>query len=455
MDSDDEIVESFEPQTQAAKKPAGGRARSTRSNAPVAGPSKPAAAPKGRGKKAKQPEPAAEVVELSSGEEQPLEAQRKAPKPAGKGTTQVAKGKGKAREESPVEENADAEPMDVDEGKKPPARKQAAPAQRKANSKTTKSTSSRDAEPKSNGDDSALRSEIERLRSQLDEVTKQRDKLADQMEEVLRIRHTEPEEALAQQKAQYEKRLEVQELLIHEQAQLITASKAGQKHLLHFLTREDADQEKKNLEERLAHYKAVIKEKDAQLALKDKEIALVEAQKREVEKELQLEIERAKTLVENGGIGAGAGNKKKTADDPATAAVLVLYEKITNILIVRASVKPGMYPGKPDETYDCVYMTPEDPGGIIPNLHFSLKAFWGPANDDSPPDEEPVRKVEYQPLDLEKERPENVEQLDFLQESFIFAYDQLWVFWKTLSGKLLYNTEDSQDQEDAEMVEQE
>lgn len=65
-----------------------------------------------------------------------------------------------------------------------------------------------------------------------------------------------------------------------------------------------------------------------------------------------------------------------------------------------------------------------------------------------------IRKVEYTPKDLDKERPELVEQLQFFAEPFIFVHDQLHVFFKTMSERFeeMKTGEDDDDDEEVEEV---
>ena len=122
------------------------------------------------------------------------------------------------------------------------------------------------------------------------EVESQRDKLSKQLEELFQIRQTEPEKALEEQEKQYEARLKgvfaslddtcillfnvslVQETLLEEQAKLIVASTSGQPYMLHFLSREAADEEKKEVEKEVARWKEVVKQRDVKLAQKDEQI---------------------------------------------------------------------------------------------------------------------------------------------------------------------------------------
>lgn len=54
------------------------------------------------------------------------------------------------------------------------------------------------------------------------------------------------------------------------------------------------------------------------------------------------------------------------------------------------------------------------------------------ADPDLPVMKQLVAKMQYSPLDLDKESSEYIEQLDFFKEPFVFQYDQLHVFLKSL-----------------------
>ncbi len=53
--------------------------------------------------------------------------------------------------------------------------------------------------------------------------------------------------------------------------------------------------------------------------------------------------------------------------------------------------------------------------------------------------------VQYTPLELEKESQEHRQKLDFLAESFTFAYDQMDYFLKTLNDHFSSLSEEQDD----------
>lgn len=86
---------------------------------------------------------------------------------------------------------------------------------------------------------------------------------------------------------------------------------------------------------------------------------------------------------------------------------------------------------------------------IVTALNFSLREMWQP----DPETAELVHKVEYLPKDLDKEQPDLVQKLEFFGEPFIFAYDQLHVFFKTLSERFEPpKTEEEEEEEEVEDV---
>ena len=86
-------------------------------------------------------------------------------------------------------------------------------------------------------------------------------------------------------------------------------------------------------------------------------------------------------------------------------------------------------------------------------MNFTLRNSWsqpeGTPAGQSLPREQCVQKLKYQPKDLEKERPEIVERLQFFKDPFIFARDQLTVFVKTLADTVVNVFEGDEGEGDA------
>lgn len=53
--------------------------------------------------------------------------------------------------------------------------------------------------------------------------------------------------------------------------------------------------------------------------------------------------------------------------------------------------------------------------------------------------------VQYTPLELDKESQEHIQKLDFLADSFTFAYEQMDYFLKTLNDHFASLSEEQDD----------
>ncbi|THH27048.1 hypothetical protein EUX98_g7141 [Antrodiella citrinella] len=472
MSSDDEFG-SYNPTTPKpppAKKTAATRA--TRVTAPVAGPSKPA--PKKNGKKVQKDAEDIEdevVVEndvtvVDDSDEEEPQVVKPAAKNKGKAPQRrVPKTKGpvpKAKAANRTVDHADeGDAMDVDEDEvvaveaDPPAPK--ANARNTRTNKTTKLPSSEPPGQLREGD-IALQKELERLRKEVEEVTAERDKFAQQLEEVFRVRNTDAEEALIEQAARYEARLQSQEELLKEQSKLIAATSSKKPYMLQFLSREAADEEKKELEQELARARDVTKKKDAQLAEKDQRVREAEQERDMMQAELNLEIERSKSMANKNPppTVARAVSKRggmSNVADPKMSAVFTLYEDLTNLLVLKVRFERSTFAGHEQKIFDCIYSTPSSETDEGTSLHFNLRSTFDVdpnADPNLPLQKQLVAKIEYSPLDLDKEHPDYIKRLGFLNEPFIFQYAQLDVFLKTIVDRLALKTEEEEQEEDAE-----
>ncbi|KAI0929030.1 hypothetical protein AcV5_006410 [Taiwanofungus camphoratus] len=296
-------------------------------------------------------------------------------------------------------------------------------------------------------DSEKLLHDLEHLRKQLDSVISEKDKLSRQLEELFQVRHTEPEQALEQQSMQYEARLQTQESLINELtsqlAKVKTLSGSEKKYMLHFLTREAADEEKEAIEREVGRWKDVVKDRDIRLADKDKRIAELEAQENVLRSDLQAEIDRGKHLASRNPPAPVTRNYVKITEDPKNAQVIRLYEDMTNFLVVSAKIEKGAFLNLDEPVFTCVYTYREEESSDRDafTLNFYLKESWERAenSDPEPPitsKDQLVQKVRYQPLNLQMEPEDFINKLDFFKDAFIFSRDQLPVFLKTLSDRL-------------------
>jgi len=284
--------------------------------------------------------------------------------------------------------------------------------------------------------------QVERWQGLCEDVKQQRDAFSKQLEELFRLRQTEPERLLQEQKSQYEVRLKVYEDTIRElQASLYRADTPAQPETstsLHFLTRETAEKEKQDIQREVTRLKGIITEKDAALLEKDKEITSLNTELKTLRSDLVKEIENTKALVARNPPSVS----KQTKTDPKHALVIRLYEEFTNILITHVKHEQGFH--KEDFLiYTCVLT-----GNNHMSLNFSLKVF-DEYEEDTPGHPQLISKVIYTPLELEKESDDFIDQLQFLSKSFTFRQEQMSVFLKTLSSHIDNESEDQSQMEEA------
>jgi len=303
--------------------------------------------------------------------------------------------------------------------------------------------------------------EVESLRRQLENVVSERDKYSKQLEELFHIRHTEPEETLEQQSAQYEARLKTQESMINELTAQLTKIKAlggsEKSYMLHFLTREAADEEKETMRKEVERWKDIVKQKDAQLTEKDQTIATLEAQEKVLRSDLAAEIERGRILAtRNPPPSSMARTHVKSTEDPKNALVIRLYEDMTNFLVVSAKIEKSVFLNLDEPMFTCIYTHREgtvDAGGA--SLNFTLRETWEKPDswDENTPistKDDLIPKVKYMPRNLENEPEEFVQNLDFFKDAFIFSRDQLPVFLSTLTQRLAGTETDAEDENENE-----
>jgi len=151
--------------------------------------------------------------------------------------------------------------------------------------------------------------------------------------------------------------------------------RTGTRSVFEILTREEADKENKGLRDQLRSYKEVLGQRDQHLKERDEEITILKAAREsnsivmtpsphkyappenDLRYELQLEVERAKGLVEKvkqpgsasrprAGVGVG---------DPKYGTLVKFYEDLTNVLITSMRVLPGRYLNTDDYSMTCIY----------------------------------------------------------------------------------------------------
>jgi len=265
--------------------------------------------------------------------------------------------------------------------------------------------------------------------------------------------------------------MKTQEALIQELTSQLANVKAlagsEKSYMLHFLTREAADAEKDAVQKEVGRWKDIAKQKDAQLAAKDKRISEMQEEEKNLRAELNAEIERGKSLASKNPPPSVNRHGAQSAQDPKQGIVTKLYEDLTNVLVMSVKLEKSEFNlGLSESTAQCLYSFPIKPGEdtTVPSLSFTLRRTWVRPDDMDP--SEPItskdqleEKVRYQPLMLEQETPKFVEALEFFREPFLFSSNQMPVFLKTLTDKMTsiqesyQNEEDEDEDEDDDVVE--
>lgn len=283
--------------------------------------------------------------------------------------------------------------------------------------------------------------EASRVREQLQRAQDQIKALSIQLEEVLRVRQTEPEKLLEGQQVRYEAQLQAQDRVIQEMTSHLNKReplmRSGSSSVLDLLTRDAANEEKKAFEADLTRWKNIAHERQEKLDDQRARIKELEDIEQDLKMQLKAEIDRANSfLAKASKVPDSALRSKRTSDDPKQVEVTKFYEDLTNILIPNIKPAKGKYPDKEEWIMTCVYSHAEE-GELNSNqsrsLHFSLQLGYDEADGNfTSNDQQLVPTVNYIPLDLEKESQEFVGKLEFLGAPFIFGRDQLPLFLRTI-----------------------
>ena len=145
-------------------------------------------------------------------------------------------------------------------------------------------------------------------------------------------------------------------------------------------------------------------------------------------------------------------NLKAEGDVKNIAGVTSLYEDMTNFLVWDAKQERNQASGKDEWCFKCMYAHGHKTDGSTPStwiivldtkstaqprhltltgLAFILRELYEPVEGS---DGEFIRKCKYSPqTDL---APDLFGKLEFFKEAFLFSWDQLPVFLKTLTDKV-------------------
>ncbi|KAJ7047024.1 hypothetical protein C8F04DRAFT_218000 [Mycena alexandri] len=354
-------------------------------------------------------------------------ASRAAPKSA-------AKGKGKAKAESAaIKKQApsreDIEVVDDED--------EAGPS---GTARSINNATSNNRAPKPTGDNAAR--QIDKLKQQLDAANGHIKDLSKQLEESYRVRHTEPEKLLQQQKEKYEDLLRVKDLLIKQQEEMLSQkeplSREAKTSVLHMVTREHADAEKRSAEEQVTYWKEQADQRDKLLDEKDQEIVDLKQTHNDLRYELKTEQEKSQKAARNppSTSRARGPNALLGSDDPKHSELVRFYEDVTNLLVTDIKIQEPKYFNLDEWSLTCIYTYSDKSASEASkrSLAFLLRFTYDPF--DSSADVESIadldKAAQYTPLNLELENPDFIEGLQFLNTGFTFPRTQLPIFFSSL-----------------------
>ncbi|KAF9500540.1 hypothetical protein BDN71DRAFT_1440635 [Pleurotus eryngii] len=272
--------------------------------------------------------------------------------------------------------------------------------------------------------------ERESLRKKVHELERAIASHRQTLEEVLAVRNTEAEQILEEQRQLWETRLATQQETIQELtsnlARVEPLSRSGTGSVLHLLTRDAADEEKKALVSEITQLKATIVEKDSVIAKRDKRILDYTQQERELRYEIKMLEERKPSTKPT------ARSHNAAPADPKSGEIIRFYEDMTELPVVSINHQgTSQHSGDDEWLLRCVYSVSGDEEKNSFSLDFSIRTHFEPSSDGKAKE-----TLHYIPLSLDKEKPEVVDRLDFLKAPFTFERSQLAVFLRTLRDTL-------------------
>jgi hypothetical protein len=206
-------------------------------------------------------------------------------------------------------------------------------------------------------------------------------------------------------------------------------SRQNQSAVLHLITREAADEEKRTLQRDVEELKGKEKERE-------REISELKTREQELKTDLKAEQQRSTQLASQ----ARSSHHPHTGSSSRTAAhnakygqTIKFYEQLTNLLVTSVKIQPKSGFGSEGEStaFTCVYTCDVQPSDSVENppaLNFTLEFMK---------DEDGYDQVHYQPLFLENESEEFIQRLSYYSDSFQFATGQLAVFIRQMRDKIL------------------
>ncbi|KAF5389827.1 hypothetical protein D9757_003581 [Collybiopsis confluens] len=273
--------------------------------------------------------------------------------------------------------------------------------------------------------------------------------LIKQLDEIMKVRETEAEALLRAQKQQYEAQIAALERVNKElTSQLARSASLPASGTSFLLTREAADEEKRQLEQEALQWQQQFNE--VQESLKEKE-------QREKELEFELDAQRKSYQAlksKQQGSARQPRGEILGSDHPKNLQLVRLYEDCTNLLLVGLKAQPGQYLDLEEWIVQCIFTYVSDNDSVqTKSLNFTLSCRWEKRIEDS---DLPIRSkndlqemMYYEPLALDKEPEAYVTSLNTMATSFSFTRDQLALFLRTLYNTFdeIYNPPNELDEE--------
>ncbi|KAI6028500.1 hypothetical protein F5J12DRAFT_960023 [Pisolithus orientalis] len=290
----------------------------------------------------------------------------------------------------------------------------------------------------------ASHKEIDRWKQRVKDLESQRDSLSKQLDELFKIRRTEPEQALEELHVQYEERAKMQDALVRELtsqlARIEPLSRTGQNVALHFLTREAADEEKRAVEQEIVQLRDVIKQRDAVISDQSKRI-----------NELQQLGQKNFSPGSHRKVAPTTSRSQQRrpigAEDPKTE-VIKFYEEMSNLLVTNVKFEDAPGSDEQEVTFHCVYTyfemarredSVEGERVNEKSIGFTMcifNGYGGPNGEPISDDDFVHRRIKYTPLHLDKEPDSFVEALSYMGESFTFPCSQQGLFLNSLRDRI-------------------
>ncbi|KAF9448868.1 hypothetical protein P691DRAFT_775094 [Macrolepiota fuliginosa MF-IS2] len=296
--------------------------------------------------------------------------------------------------------------------------------------------------------------ELARLREQVNQLQKENQTLTNQMEELFRVRETEVEALLQNLEERYEAKIRAAEEVTQALTEQLTKKQplagTGKSSILHLITREAAEEERQGLDKEIAKLKSDLDDTLKKLASKDKIIEELNQTEKDLKTELKAEIERASALAKHTPRHPQPTPHHGTiAEDPKHREAIRIYEDLTNIIIPNIRSSPGAS-SKDEWIFTCCYTHTNESDSVNAttySISFTLRSYEDTSEGVF------TDWIQYLPVSLEKESPDFVEKLGFLNAAFQFERNQLALFLRTLYTTVEGIVKAAEDDEDEEMGE--